>query len=316
MPFSYILSRAFLPMLATFAAAFALSPLAATFSEHAGALDVPDGGRHRHLRVTARGGGLAMFTASALGILLLNRFFADEKSVILLLCGAAAAMCGFLDDMYTLPAKGKLFLQILFCVPAPLYGVRIPYFPPFFATVATTAFLLLTVNAQNLVDGIDGLAGSLALVTLCGIFLFAVKNDVAWPAAVAVILFASVVGFLPYNAPRAFLFMGDCGSQFLGYAMGYLAMATVSESAVPASAGSAAGGSLFMLLLSCALLFFVPFCDVFLSIVRRITEHRSPFSADRGHLHYLLCDAGLSVPETVVLLLLPAICAVTSILLI
>jgi UDP-GlcNAc:undecaprenyl-phosphate GlcNAc-1-phosphate transferase len=164
--------------------------------------------------------------------------------------------------------------------------------PPAVSTLISFVFLIGITNAINLADGLDGLAGGMALLCLCAIALFSLASGNATVTAIALIEAGAVLGFLRFNTHPARVFMGDCGSQMLGLSVGGLALlATQGETC-------ALSAALPLLLLG------LPIMDTLTVMLTRIRAGRSPFSADRTHLHHRLLSLGFAHREAVLLIYL------------
>ena len=167
------------------------------------------------------------------------------------------------------------------------------------------------VNAMNFVDGLDGLAAGLGLITAVAICIFSIGllrdhgGDVLFypPAVISVVLAGACLGFLPHNFHRAKIFMGDSGSMLIG-----LMLAAASTTAAGPISQNAYGARDVFALLSPFLLvvavMFVPALDMLLAIVRRTRAGRSPFSPDKMHLHHRLLQIGHSHRRVVLLIYL------------
>ena len=285
----------------SFIISYLLTPLTARLSYATGALDRPDGVRKIHLTDTPRLGGLAFFFAAFISVSLLAlhegiNIALGEGGFISALLSGGAILCasGVLDDTFGLAPLGKLLLQsaaalvALVFLPLPesvsFFGlVRVPLIGPL-GYIFMLIRMILTVNAVNFSDGLDGLASGLSLVALLSLFVFGLANGRTLGACVSLILAAAVLGFLPYNRYRARLYMGDVGSQFLGLSIAIIALSTTRDGSFT---------------LETSLFLFIPMLDTFLSVVRRLLHGRSPFSADKGHLHHLLLARGRSHPAAV-----------------
>jgi len=175
----------------------------------------------------------------------------------------------------------------------------------------TLALTVSIVNAMNFVDGLDGLAAGLGLITAMAICVFSVGllrdhgGDVLFypPAVISVVLAGACLGFLPHNFHRAKIFMGDSGSMLIG-----LMLAAASTTAAGPISQSAYGARDVFALMSPFLLvvavLFVPALDMLLAIVRRTRAGRSPFSPDKMHLHHRLLQIGHSHRRVVLLIYL------------
>ena len=275
----------------SFALAACIARLCAPLSRLVGALDIPDEKRHRHIGITGRLGGLS-FSLPFFSVLLLLLLFSstDEKALYLLLLsgGLLVTATGVADDVQSLSVSVKLLLMGgSACLPF-LFGVFPPVSP--FFTFFSVLFIITLMNAQNFIDGLDGLSGGLSLIGLTGIFLFAFWRGESAAAPIALALMAGILGFLPMNLPRARLFMGDTGSLFLGYAEGVLLLSLLfADSEAPPF-------SLF-------LLFSVPLGNLCFCVAARLIRRRSPFAADRLHIHHILTDRGMKDSHVLLLLL-------------
>lgn len=175
----------------------------------------------------------------------------------------------------------------------------------------TLALTVAVINAMNFVDGLDGLAAGLGLITALAICIFSVGllrdhgGDVLFypPAVISVVLAGACLGFLPHNFHPAKIFMGDSGSMLVG-----LMLAAATTTAAGPISQSAYGARDVFALLSPFLLVvavvFVPALDMLLAIVRRTRAGRSPFSPDKMHLHHRLLQIGHSHRRVVLLIYL------------
>jgi UDP-GlcNAc:undecaprenyl-phosphate/decaprenyl-phosphate GlcNAc-1-phosphate transferase len=162
--------------------------------------------------------------------------------------------------------------------------------PQAVSTLLTFGFLVGVTNAINLADGLDGLAGGLALLCLCAIAVFGAICGNHTVMAVALIESGAILGFLRFNTHPAQVFMGDGGSQVLGFSIGVLSILATQGDRTALSA------ALPLLLLG------LPILDTVAVMLRRALAGRSPFSSDRSHLHHRLLDLGFAHHEAVVLI--------------
>ncbi len=250
-------------------------------------LDSPDDDRKVHDRIIPRSGGLAIVLGVFLPLLFLLPIENEFKGV---LWGAATIVIfGYLDDRFELNYKWKFLGQIL-AVAAVMYGgVSISQVPMMGYEVApvwvslplTFLFLLGATNAVNLSDGLDGLAAGTSLLSLALIAAFALMQENSSIALVALTVIGGLLGFLRYNTFPARIFMGDTGSQFLGYIVACLAILVTQGDSSPISP------VLPLLILG------LPILDTLTVMTIRIKEKRSPFSPDKNHLHHQLMSLGL-----------------------
>jgi UDP-GlcNAc:undecaprenyl-phosphate GlcNAc-1-phosphate transferase len=214
-----------------------------------------------------------------------------------LLAGVLVLLCfGVWDDRINLDYRLKFlgqFLAVGLCMV--IGGVRIGSLtlgapielPPAFSALLTFVFLVGVTNAVNLADGLDGLAGGLALLCLCAIAGLGAVSGNSTVTTFALIEAGAILGFLRFNTHPARVFMGDGGSQVLGFSIGVLAiLATQNET-------SAVSAALPLLLLG------LPILDTLTVITRRLLAGRSPFSSDRNHFHHRLLELGFAHHEAV-----------------
>ncbi len=246
-----------------------------------GAVDLP-GKRKIHRRPTARLGGLSIFLPFCLLILPLSASIGYKLP--LLLGSAVIFSTGFRDDVSPLSPFAKLTGQA--CA-ASVYilssefinGGEIPIIRIF-----EFIWIIFVCNSINLSDGLDGLAGSLTASALLCLSVSAFFIGYYDALSVAILLLFSVLGFLPRNIAPAKIFMGDCGSLFLGFALGVISSRLIAES----------GNILFAI--GTILILRIPLSDTVYSFLRRLIRGKNPLKADRGHFHHRLLDLGFS-PE-------------------
>lgn len=270
-------------------------PLTERLARFTGAIDRAGDERKIHSKDTPRLGGLSFFSVFFLSCALLLR--PEGIAAALLSGGAIVAAAGVIDDTYSLPPFFKFSLQLCaasvalsFIEPPQVLElfsqVSIPLAPRL-AYLFALARIVFLINAVNFSDGLDGLAGGLATVALLSLSAYSLIKGVSDAALISLILALTVIGFLPHNRYHAKTFMGDCGSQFLGFAIAVLGIY---------SSRSALGGE-------AALFIFIPALDVWFSTLRRILRKTSPFRADKGHIHHLLISHGVAHPVAVRLLI-------------
>jgi UDP-GlcNAc:undecaprenyl-phosphate/decaprenyl-phosphate GlcNAc-1-phosphate transferase len=274
----------------------ALIPLFARWAPHIGLTDAP-GPRKVHSVPVPRIGGIAMavgmFTPALLMLQLnpaLNGMFVGL--VVLLIVGVWDDR---VDATYWVKFLGQ-FLAVTLAMEIGDIRIHTLAFgtpgelPQGFSWALTFVFLVGVTNAVNLSDGLDGLAGGMAFLCLVAIALLATASGNTLVTFVALIQAGAILGFLRFNTHPARVFMGDGGSQVLGFSTGVLAiLATQGE-------GTAVSAALPLLLIG------VPIIDTLGVMVRRISEGRSPFSSDRNHLHHKLLYLGFSHRQAVILI--------------
>jgi UDP-GlcNAc:undecaprenyl-phosphate GlcNAc-1-phosphate transferase len=243
---------------------------------------------------------------------------------IVLIAGALICAVGVLDDLFELDALTKLGGQVLAAGFLVRFGIQFTWFPyavdkifsldPAQSAVLTGFIVVATINAVNMVDGLDGLAAGVVGIGALSFFLFAYQltrtNSVerATTAGLLSVALAGVcAGFLIHNFHPARLFMGDSGSMLIGLVLSASAV-SLSGQFQPSDlsrGGSGASSSLLPILLPLLLpisLLVVPLADLFLAVVRRTRAGRSPFSPDKQHLHHRLLEIGHSQRRAVLIM--------------
>ena len=286
----------------SFGLSYLITPLTIPLCKRIGAIDIPDGIRKINTAPTPRLGGLAFFASV---FIILAPFASRDASIsAMLTAGAILVAGGIADDSFGLSPFLKLAIQAVSALVA-VSIIGIPERFSFFGVLDIGLFglfgflfavgrMIFTINAVNFSDGLDGLASGLSMVALFSLFLFGRANSAGLPSLAALVLGFAVLGFLPYNKYHAQTFMGDCGSQFLGLSIAILSLGNAESNSYSAET------TLFLA---------IPALDTALSVVRRILKRKSPFSADKGHLHHILLNFGVPHPLAANLLI-TASCAV------
>ncbi|ASO18997.1 UDP-GlcNAc:undecaprenyl-phosphate GlcNAc-1-phosphate transferase [Actinoalloteichus hoggarensis] len=287
--------------------------------------------RDVHVKPMPRMGGIAIFIGVLAGMLLafrlpvLSRAFEYSNDIIaVIVAGAVIVMIGGLDDRFELDSLTKLAGQVTAAGILVLYGVQWFFFwVPWGGVdggvgsllslsdnqggVLTVLLAVAMINAMNFVDGLDGLAAGIGLISALAIWAFSMtllEDVVAYPPAlIAATLAGGCLGFLPYNFQPAKLFMGDSGSMLIG-----LMLVAASTTASGRIDYSRYGGSDALALLSplvvVAAVLFLPMLDLIMAVIRRTRRGQSPFSADKMHLHHRLLEIGHSQRRAVLLIYL------------
>lgn len=276
------------------------------------ALD-PPGARNIHSQPTPRIGGVAIFTSTlslVLSVLLLqNAIGAAFRNIlpkvsVLLFCSTFTFVVGLIDDIRGLPARMKLLAELAAALTVCAVGVRIMSVNVagwltldlgWFSWPLTLLWIIGITNAVNLSDGLDGLAAGISAIACGVVAVFAVYSGQVVMAVLMLALLGSLTSFLFFNFNPAKVFMGDCGSLFVGF--------TISAASVMCVAKSAAFVGLALPVLALG----IPIFDTLLSMLRRFLERRSLFSPDRSHFHHRLMDLGLHQRHVVVTIYLATI---------
>ncbi|TWU27227.1 WecA-like glycosyltransferase [Novipirellula galeiformis] len=275
------------------ASALILVPLIRAIAIHAGLTDKPDSERKLHQTPVALGGGVAVFAALLIGLgttVLIDRHFNhfslghfSSKWYVLFLAAAAVLLVGLIDDRWPLRGRLKLLFQCLIVASVVGSGTIIKQINVIgfhlelgnFAFPITMLWLLIAINALNLIDGADGMATTVGCIVCAGLGLLSSRSGVNLTGTLCFVLSSALLGFLVFNRPPATIYLGDAGSMMIGFFVGVLSIwSNTKESTVLASAPVA--------------ILALPLFDSSAAILRRWLTGRSLYATDRAHLHHLL----------------------------
>ncbi|HUK25542.1 MAG TPA: MraY family glycosyltransferase [Terriglobales bacterium] len=265
--------------------------------------------RHLHLRPLPRLGGVAIFlafliTISAAWLLSLWHpslgFGLTGRGVLsILLPGLLIFLLGVYDDLRPVRPYVKFTVQavagaILFAFGLRVFDLPVLFghheFSWFISLPLTILWVLAITNAFNLIDGLDGLAAGSALFSTLVVFVVALLGNTSIVAVMTLALAGAILGFLRFNFNPATIFLGDCGSLFIGFLLSALALRGTQKSptivavAIPVVS------------------FGLPILETTLSVLRRFIAGRPVFTADREHIHHKLLDRGFSHRQVVIVL--------------
>lgn len=290
--------------------------------------------RDVHREPTPRLGGIAMFFGLYAGLLVaskltnLSEVFERSSEPQALLSGAALIwLLGVLDDKWGVDALIKLGGQMIAAGVMVMQGLTILWLPipgvgnisvtPWQGNLLTVALIVITINAVNFVDGLDGLAAGMVCIAAAAFFMYAYRLwygygiEEAAPATLfAALLIGMCVGFLPHNMHPARIFMGDTGSMLIGLVLAASAVSItggVDADRLVYSAGSVRDAvhtmvPVYMPIILPLTIIAIPLADLVLAITRRTWNGQSPFAADRGHLHHRLLEIGHSHSRAVLIM--------------
>lgn len=286
--------------------ALLLVPVTDRVARRIGAIDHPDDQRSLHAAPTPRLGGLAIFAAVLAAALIWLPWNAETRSI---LAGAALiTTVGMLDDVYELNAAAKLLGQITAVIVPVSAGVTVDTFTvPFLGQlnpgdvellglpgdgaidlgdVATTIGIVAMINVINLIDGVDGLAAGVCLISGIALAVIALSLDRTAAGLLAALTAGASLGFLRHGFPPASTFMGDTGSNLLGFLLGVIAV----QGALKTNAVIA----LFLPLI----VLTVPILDTGFVVAKRLKYGRPVYKADRWHFHHRMANIGFSQRRT------------------
>ncbi len=301
---------------------FLLTPLIRTVAMQSGAyMGIRD--RDLHTKITPRWGGVAMWCAMSLTLLvashlpLVGQSFGREARGIFL-AGTFIMLLGMIDDRFDLDALTKFAGQALAAGILLLHGVQILWLPingiltlpANIGQLLTVIFVMVVINAVNFVDGLDGLATGIVAICASAFFSFSYVlavvngfNRAGAPSLITAVLIGICIGFLPHNYHPAKIFMGDSGAMLLGLLLAASAITLTGQIDVNAISDSSSRSALLPLFLPFTIL-AIPLIDLIMAVIRRLGAGTSPFASDRKHLHHRLLDLGISHRRTTVILYL------------
>lgn len=267
-------------------------------------MDEPEA-RSQHVKKTPTLGGVGMFVSFSLAMIILGIFVSltktDLTQLLSILGGTIILLfLGIKDDLLVLSPRKKFVGQIFSAAIvilgtdnriSSLYGIfgigELPYVVSILFTLLVFVFL---INAYNLIDGIDGLAASIAIIVNTAFGAYFIMNKEYLYVLICFVLIGSLLGFLRYNlSSRKKLFMGDSGSLFIGFLLSFLAIGFLNVNGMEQTEYAVANAPIMVL----AILAY-PILDSLRVIVIRISKGVSPFTADRNHIHHKLLDKGFS----------------------
>ena len=300
-----------------FVVTFVATPYTIKIAKKVGAVDIPKDERRMHKKSMPKFGGpavIAGFLVSAIYLLVvmsiensINLFSFEEygKKLLGMLfgIGVISAFC-IVDDIKTIRPITKLIGQLLAAIVAVIAGIRIdgitlpflnfPEMHEITSVMLTIAWIVIVTNAINLIDGLDGLSSGISVISAVSLLIIFVLNGSSMVSIVLITALAgALVGFLPYNFSPARTFIGDTGSNFLGYALSIISIL-----------GSAKTYTAAVIVLPLIVL-GLPIFDTVWAIIRRLIKGKSikaVFKADKGHLHHRLVAKGFSQKQAVLIL--------------
>ena len=300
-----------------FVVAFVATPYTIKVAKKIGAVDIPKDERRTHKRSIPKFGGPAVILGFFVSTIYLLVVMTMEKTINLLgveeygkkLLGFAIGV-GILsifcvvDDIKTIKPLTKLFGQIIATIVIIAAGIRIdgitlpflnfPEIHEITSIILTMAWVIIVTNAINLIDGLDGLSSGISVISAVSLLIIFVLNGSSMLSIVLITALAgALVGFLPYNFSPAKTFIGDTGTNFLGFSL-----------AVISILGSAKTYTAAVIVLPLIVL-GLPIFDTIVAIIRRLIKGKSikaVFKADKGHIHHKLLAKGYSQKQAVVML--------------
>ena len=300
-----------------FIVSFVATPYTIRIANKIGAVDIPKDQRRMHTKAMPKFGGPAVILGVLVSMIYLIAVMSIEGSLDLfstqqygkkllgvLLGVIVIAITGTLDDIKTLKPWQELLGQTIAAIIVVAFGIKIEHLDiPFlykigfnesFSTIITVLWIVGVTNAINLIDGLDGLSTGISIISCVSLLIIFALNG---SPLIAIIMITALVGalsgFLPYNFNPAKTFIGDIGSNFIGYTLSIVSILGIAKTATA-----------FVVVLPIIVL-GLPIFDKLSAIVRRLIKGKSlkaVFQADKGHLHHKLIEKGLTQKEAVLLL--------------
>lgn len=276
--------------------ALLLTPLVMKATRKLSAVDQPNK-RKMHKAPMPTLGGIAIFISFLVGLIILQP--SSTYHVAIVIGATIIIILGFFDDLYNLTAKAKAIVQVIAALVVVVGGglqvefINLPFGGQiefgWLSIIVTVLWIVGITNAINLIDGLDGLAAGISSIALLTIAIMAILMGNVYVLTMSVILFWSVIGFLPYNFYPAKIFMGDTGALFLGFMIAVLSLLGFKNVAI-------------ISFIVPIFILAVPIFDTLVAILRRVVQKRSIGSADSSHLHHRLLSLGMTHPQTVIFL--------------
>ena len=300
-----------------FIVSFMATPYTIKIANKIGAVDIPKDQRRMHTKKMPKFGGPAVILGFLVSMIYLiavmtiegslDLFSAQEygKKMIGILLGIVViAITGTIDDIKTLKPWQELIGQTIAAIIVVLFGTQIEHLDiPFlyriglnetFSIIISVLWIVGVTNAINLIDGLDGLSSGISLISCISLLIIFVLNDSPITATVILTAMAgAIVGFLPYNFSPAKTFIGDVGSNFLGFMLAIVSILGVAKTYTAA------------VIVLPVIVLGLPIFDVLFAIVRRLIKGKSikaVFTPDKGHLHHKLVEKGFTPKQAVLIL--------------
>ena len=285
-------------IIVTFITSAILVPIMKTVAVHVNAMDYPNE-RKVHKKPMPRLGGVAIFLSFLVGYMLFAN--GSVRMLSILIGSFVIVLMGIFDDINPIKARYKFIIQIIAaCITTfygnivlndiSLFGLNLSFSEPL--NYIVTVFIVISItNAMNLIDGLDGLASGISCIYFGTIAIIAgiLNNTGGLDVILALIMLGATLGFLVYNFPPATIFMGDSGSQFLGFIIAIISLLGFKGTTIT---------SLIVPLLILA----IPIFDVVLAIFRRLIRGNGIMKADKEHFHHQLLKMKFSQRKTILII--------------
>lgn len=279
-----------------------LIPNLISLGKNLGLYDNPDS-RKTHLKPIVFTGGLSIFLSSFF-IIILNFFpfknldlIYDSKLIVIFFSSFICLLIGLLDDIYKVSPWPRLFIQISISSFIWSQGIALKAItissntyniPSYLSYIFTIIWITAIINAFNWIDGKDGLAAGISIISFIGFLIIFLKiTNVGYLIMISTLV-GSSLGFLKYNFYPAKLIMGDGGSYFLGFNIACMGLVSTNSNI----------NNIYLPIF----LISIPIFDMIYVLYKRIRKKQSPFFPDNNHIHHRLLKAGLKEKNIVILI--------------
>lgn len=288
----------FLIVLVTFVSSIILVPIMRKVAVHVGALDKPNARRVNKVAMPTLG-GLAIFFSFMLGYML----YANQSLQMLsiLMSSFLLIVFGMADCINPIKAKYRLLVQFIAAAIIVFYGNIVlndismfgfyMSFPQPINYIITLLFIVTITNAINFIDGLDGLASGVSSIYFLTIAIisFIMKRSDGLDVILALIMLGSTLGFLVYNFPPAIIYLGDTGSQFLGFIIAVISLLGFKTAT-------------FTSLIIPICILGIPLLDIVFAVIRRLLKKESPATPDKSHFHHQLLKMNFSTKSSLLII--------------
>lgn len=297
--------------LLAFITAFVITPYTIKLAKRVGAIDMPND-RRVNKKPIPRIGGVAIIAGFIVSVIFLvismklenKLLFKDSNQYLEKLVGFFVGIVilgtmAYIDDIKSLKPWQKLIAQIVSATILYIFEVRIDaingfIIHPVFSYILTVGWIVGITNAVNLIDGLDGLSSGTTLISCIFLLIIFATNGSSMISVILITALAgAITGFLPFNANPAKTFMGDVGSQFLGFSLAVISIFGIAKTVT------------LVVLIAPVLVLGLPIFDTIFAIIRRIKKGKSlkaVFQPDKGHLHHRLIAKGYTQKQAVIIL--------------
>ena len=287
----------------------ALTPIVIKMAKKYNLVDIPKDERRVHNKPMPRVGGIAIVISMFIGLGIyylitknIPSIALNKKFIGFLIGGVVIFAMGLIDDIFNLKARYKFLFQLFAAIIVYIFGVRLPGIKiPFIYTdiinlgwldfPITLLWIIGITNAINLIDGLDGLAAGISAISATALLIIFITTSASLEAIViTAVLVGSTLGFLPYNFNPAKTFMGDVGSNFLGFTLSVVSILGFAK------------GYTLLAIIAPILALGVPIFDTLFAMIRRFLKGQPMLKPDGAHIHHRLLKMGFSQRQAVVFL--------------